>query len=109
MDLPKEVEALIRRNLSFTPAIITGEVQKKYPNVSTAQIRNAWQKMSEEKWKRDEDQIKSACKLLEENKERVDLLEMTAIEGVEAIAWAMKGVMVGVKDVVEVALDATCE
>lgn len=108
VDLPVEVAELIAKNLWMTPSLIAVNIQKKFPHITTAQVRDAWAKMSNKEWKRDEDQIESTKLLLAEHSDDVDVLEMDPVEGVTAIAWGVKGVVAQLKDVVEVAMDATC-
>jgi hypothetical protein len=81
-------------------------------HLSSAQVYRAWTKLSEVLWRRDEDSIKSAVKLLEEFEQdgHAVRLNLDLPDGVTGIAWALPGIAERVKECVkEVALDATCE
>lgn len=66
--------------------------------------------MSEEIWRRDPDAVKSAKILMMDHAEAVDLLDIVVEEGVDQLAWVMKGVVGPLRGkVAEIAVDATCE
>ncbi|KAJ3529727.1 hypothetical protein NM688_g7813 [Phlebia brevispora] len=107
--LPPEANEIIRRQIEWSkPNEILREVQAKFPQVSAAQVHNAWAKMSEVLWKRDSEQLPSAKVLLEELKNDVDVFDIKAPEGVEQLCWGMKLIAEPLRgQTVEVGLDAT--
>lgn len=107
--MPPEVTRMICENIWATPSVIATHVHQKFPDIKTGQIYYVWKRMSEALWKRDPDQLTSARKLIQEEAEDVDLFEMESIEGVAALGWGLKCVATQMKDVIEVALDATCK
>jgi hypothetical protein len=104
-----EAAQIIRENIWATPAVIATHVRQRFPDIKTNQIYYVWKRMSQALWKRDPDQLISARKLIQEKAEDVDLFEMESIEGVVTLGWGLKCVATQMKDVVEVALDATCK
>jgi hypothetical protein len=85
--VPEKARAIILQNVWTTPSVIATEVQRLYPDVLTTQIYYAWKIASQGLWMRDENQMESAIKLLDENAEHVDRFEIEPIEGVTALAW----------------------
>lgn len=107
--VPEKARAIILQNVWTTPSVIATEVQRLYPDVLTTQIYYAWKKASQGLWMRDENQMESAIKLLDENTEHVERFDMESIEGVTALAWGLKSVVKHLRNVIEVAMDATCK
>jgi hypothetical protein len=58
---------------------------------------------------RNPDQMKSAVTLLEEYEDEVEVFNIEPIEDVKMLAWGLKSIATCIKDVVEVAMDATCK
>lgn len=101
---------IILQNVWTTPSVIATEVRRLYPDVLTNQIYYAWKKACQELWMKDAaDQLKSASMLLDEMDDRVERFNIPPIDGVQALAYGLTSVASHVKDVVEVAMDATCE
>ncbi len=110
VDMPEGALDLIRMYLFSFPPLIAAEVQKNFPSVTNKQVHNAWVQLSADFWKMDEDQIISAKMLLVKLKDQADAWEFDVPEGVQAIGWGLKGIAERLREqVVEVALDATCE
>lgn len=109
--MPEGATRLIQDQAEWAvPSTLVTRIRKIYPQVSAAQIYNAWRELSETYWRRDELQIPSAIKLLKEFSNEVDLFEPKNIpEGVEILAWGMKKIAEPLRGkVLEVAMDATC-
>ena len=87
------------------------KVRAAYPNLTIAQIYNAWRALSQTFWRRAEEQLESARKLLTENSNEVDIFKLSNVpDGVEILAWGMKRIADLLKGkVVEVGMDATCK
>ena len=65
--------------------------------------------MSETIWKKDEQQLPSAEKLLAEFPDEVNVFDLLKADGVEQLAWGMKKIATPLKGkVVEIGIDATC-
>jgi hypothetical protein len=111
VSLPPEATALIRENLEwFTPHEVAKKVLQIYPSITANQVHTAWTTMSETLWKRSRDQLPSIKALLAELGSDVALLDLPGMEGVEQVAWAMKGVLLPLQGkIVEIGIDATCE
>jgi hypothetical protein len=61
-------------------------------------------------WKQAENQMDSTQMLLQEMEDEADILQIETVEGVTALAWGLRKVALHLSDqVVEVAIDATCE
>jgi hypothetical protein len=73
-------------------------------------VYNAWRELSQTYWRRDDLQLPSAKKLLEEFQDEVDVFNPAGVsEGVEILAWGMKKIAAPLKGkVVEIGMDATC-
>lgn len=93
----------------LTPSAMASKVRAAYPEVSAAQVYNAWREHSQMHWRRDDLQLSSAKKLLTEFRDEVDVFEAVDVpEGVEMLAWGMKkiaGPLTG--KVFEIGMDAT--
>ena len=109
--LPPEAAKLIEDQVEwFTPSAIVSKIWATYPQVSAAQVYNAWHELSQTHWRHDNLQLPSATKLLEEFKDEVDVFKpMRVPDGVEILAWGMKKIAAPLKGkVVEIGMDATC-
>ncbi|KAF7354458.1 SWIM-type domain-containing protein [Mycena venus] len=91
------------------PVAMVSKVQAAFPTVTAAQIHRAWMEMSEIYWRRDDLQLPSAAKLLEEHGEDVDIFKPENVpEGVEMLCWGMKKIAGPLKGkIVEIGVDAT--
>jgi len=101
--MPSRALQLILRNVWTTPSVIATEVRHQFPQIHTNQIYYAWKKASEGLWMRNPDQMKSAIALLEEYEDEVEVFNIEPLEDVKMLAATC------IKDVVEVAMDATCK
>jgi hypothetical protein len=111
ISMPPEATQMIKDQAEWaTPSILAAQVRKIYPQISTAQVYNAWKALSEVHWRRGDLQIPSAKKLLGEFGEEVDIFKPQHIpEGVEILAWGMKKIAERLNGkIVEVGMDATC-
>jgi hypothetical protein len=105
-----EVATMIKENLHLIPSILAQTIQKKYPQVTAQQVYRTWAVFSETQWKRNDNQYTSAETLLHEMENDVDIFPIEAPSGVTALAWGVHKLAELVKqEVVEVAIDATCE
>jgi hypothetical protein len=112
--MPPGAAALIRQHVEWaTPADMVTKVQKEFPNVTRAQVHDAWSRMSEVFWRKEEKQMPSAIKLLAEFPNEVDEFTPHGVpDGVEILCWGMKLIVRPLTTkgtVIEVALDATCK
>ncbi|KAJ6610972.1 hypothetical protein B0H10DRAFT_1953458 [Mycena sp. CBHHK59/15] len=111
VSMPQGALDMIRENVEWlTPVVMVSKVQATFPAVTAAQIHRAWMEMSEIFWRRDDLQLPSAAKLLEEHGDNVDIFKPEDIpEGVEMLCWGMKKVAGLLKGkIVEIGVDATC-
>jgi hypothetical protein len=111
VSLPPEAAALIRENLEWcSPHEVAKKVLQAYPSITANQVHTAWTTMSETLWKRSKDQLPSVKLLLRELESDVALLDLPGMEGVEQVAWVLKGVVSPLQGkIVEIGIDATCE
>jgi hypothetical protein len=118
--MPGGAIAIVCENLEWsTPSALVMQVQSVFRNVTANQIHHAWRQMSEEIWKRDDDQITSAQRLLKELEEngsdKTQLFDLGSEvpEGVEILAFVFPAVIEGLQvegdRIEEIGLDATCE
>ncbi|KAF8879754.1 hypothetical protein CPB84DRAFT_286538 [Gymnopilus junonius] len=109
--LPPEAAIMIREDLEWTsPGGMAKKVMAAYPTVTSAQVHKAWTTMSKTLWKRDPEQLPSIKVLLKEYRDEVDMLEITAAEGIEQVAWVMKKIAEPLRGkIVEIGIDATCK
>ncbi|KAJ7621731.1 hypothetical protein DFH06DRAFT_1273581 [Mycena polygramma] len=94
VSMPPEALDMIRENVEWlTPVAMVSKVQAAFPNITAAQIHRAWMDMSSTFWRYDDDQLLSAKKVLEANKQDVDIFEPQDVpEGVEMLCWGMKNI-----------------
>ncbi|KAF7366599.1 SWIM-type domain-containing protein [Mycena sanguinolenta] len=111
VSMPQEALDMIRDNVEWlTPVAMVSKVQATFPTVTAAQIHRAWMEMSEIHWRRDDLQLPSATKMLEEHGEDVDIFKPENIpEGVEMLCWGMKKIAGPLQGkIFEIGVDATC-
>ena len=108
--MPPEALKIIQNSIEWlTPVSLVVKIQSMHPNVSSKQIHSAWSAMSETIWKKDEQQLPSAEKLLTEFPDEVNVFDLLKADGVEQLAWGMKKIATPLKGkVVEIGIDATC-
>ncbi len=112
VSMPPEAMQMIEEQVAWlTPSAMASKVRAAYPQVSAAQIYNAWREHSQTHWRQATLQLPSARKLLIEFGDEIDIFEPTDIpEGVEILAWGMKKIAEPLKGkVLEIGMDATCE
>jgi hypothetical protein len=110
--MPPEALQMIEEQAEWsTPSQMATKIQSQYPQVTTKQIHSAWRGLSQEFWRRDDEQLPSTRKLLAEYRDEVDTFELVDVpEGVEILAWGMKKIAEPMRGkVVEIGMDATCE
>ena len=110
--MPPEAMQMIEEQVAWlTPSAMASNVRVAHPQVSAAQIYNAWREHSQTHWRRDVLQLPSARKLLVEFGNEVDVFEPIDVpEGVEILAWGMKKIAESLNGkVLEIGMDATCE
>jgi hypothetical protein len=111
VSMPARATQIIRENMGHCrPVDLVPIIQAEFPNITAAQIYAAWIKLSEEIWKRADNQIESAMQLLQELGDEVEIERTKLDDGVEQLCWTMKKIAGTLgKGVVEIALDATCK
>lgn len=109
--MPAEAAEIIRDNLEWSiPSTLVPRIRRLFPNVTSKQVHATWSQMSQILWKKDENQLTSAKLLLEEFAEDVDIFNIEEVDGVEQVCWGIKRIAKSLcGNVVEIALDATCE
>ncbi|KAJ6586095.1 hypothetical protein B0H19DRAFT_1250823 [Mycena capillaripes] len=110
VSMPQAALDMIREDVEWlTPVTMVSKVQAAFPAISAAQIYRAWMEMSEIFWRRDDLQLPSTAKLLEEHSDDVDIFKPEDIpEGVEMLCWGMKKIAGPLKGkIVEIGVDAT--
>ena len=108
--MPTAALDFIHDHVFSPPLLITAEVRRLWPSVSSKQVYDTWSCLTEDLWKSDKDQLVSAKDLLRRLGDQVDTWDLDVPEGVVAIGWGMKVIAEKLRDqIVEVALDATCE
>jgi len=111
VSMPPEAMQMIEEQAEWaTPSVLATQVRKLHSRVSMDQVYKAWRALSETHWRRDDLQIPSAKKLLDEYADEVDIFELNNVpDGVEILAWGMKKIVKPLEGkVVEVGMDATC-
>ena len=108
--MPPEALKIIQNSIEWSTLVsLVMKIQSMYPNVSSKQIHSAWSAMSETIWKKDEQQLPSAEKLLMEFPDEVDVLDLPKADSVEQLTWGIKKIVTPLKGkVVEIGIDATC-
>lgn len=86
---------------------------EKAKNITEKQIHFAWMVKNEENWRLDDDQVKSALRLLrklEEEGHDVEIIEVPTESGRHSIAFALRDVLKNYGgEVCELAMDSTCK
>ena len=112
VSMPPEAMLIIEEQMArFTPSAMASKVQAAHPEVSAAQVYNAWREHSQTYRCRDDLQLPSAKKFPTEFRDEVDAFEPVSVpEGVEMLAWGMKKIVDGplTGKVFEIGMDATC-
>jgi hypothetical protein len=110
ISMPAEAFEYIKSQLHLTPGLIASQLAETFPELTQAQVYAAWSRLSEAYWKKDENPLVSARKLLEEDTRGVNIWELEVPEGVTAIAWGCQKISQKIgAQVLEIGLDATCE
>ena len=109
--MPEGAQKIIRENMEWnTPSGLVAQIQDQFPDVTSKQIQHTWAEMSEIFWKRKDLQMESARELLKEYADAVDVFDITPPEGVEMLAFGIKGIGPRLcPSAIEAAVDATCE
>jgi hypothetical protein len=109
--LPPEAQNIIAESLWSTPSDIAKRIRKnnEWGHIKTYQVRHVWKQLCQDCWWLCDDQVESAKRLLEKHGETVELFEMESIPDVTALAFGVIDVAARLRDVVEVAMDATCK
>jgi hypothetical protein len=109
--MPVEATEIIRDNLEWSIlSTLVPRIQGLFPNITSKQVHSAWSCMSQILWKKDENQLTSAKLLLDELAGDVDIFDIEEVDGVEQVCWGMKRIAKSLhKNIIEIALDATCE
>ncbi|TFK70349.1 hypothetical protein BDN72DRAFT_870317 [Pluteus cervinus] len=69
---------------------MVAKIRSAYPTVTAAQVYNMWQEHSQAHWRRDDLQLPSARKHLDEFRDEADVFEPKGVpEGIEILAWEM--------------------
>jgi hypothetical protein len=111
VDMDADAADVIRDNLlTSTPTALVTTIQMQWLHVTAAQVQKTWISLSSVMWRRADNQIESARKLLQEmeKKGEVDYFELKVDEGVQAVAWGLAKLMTEKLDLMEIAMDATC-
>ncbi|KAG6881352.1 hypothetical protein C0995_002229 [Termitomyces sp. Mi166 len=88
---------------------MVAKIQASFPGVTANQIHTAWGELSQVYWRRDDLQLPSARKLLNELPDEVEVFEIKDLpEGIEILAWCMKKIAAPLQgQIAEIGLDAT--
>ncbi|KAF7314814.1 SWIM-type domain-containing protein [Mycena kentingensis (nom. inval.)] len=109
--IPPGVYAMVAAaEKDVTPALLVDRVKAQFKTaVSRAQVYNLWRERFEAAWKRDDQQLASAQKLLKEFSDVVDLFEPVGVpDDVVILAWGMRKIAGPLEGQVnEIAMDAT--
>jgi hypothetical protein len=111
VDMDADAVDVIRDNLlTSTPTALVTTIQQRWPHITAVQVQRAWIELTSELWRRGDDQIKSARRLLQEMEEKgdADYFDLKVEEGVQAVAWGLPRLMKEKLDLIEIAMDATC-
>jgi hypothetical protein len=108
--VPLDIQDFIKKSLWSSPSDIAKHVKSMNggKEIKTYQIRYLWQQLCQSEWRLCDDQVESARRLLDQHKDKVKMFDMQEIPGVTALAFGILGVGTKLRDVVEVAMDATC-
>ncbi|KAG6848130.1 hypothetical protein H0H93_003112 [Arthromyces matolae] len=121
IDVPDETKTFIRENLSLTPTQLWDHILETNPTppFSKKAIYHIWHEHNSQKWKRSEDEVESARKLIQEAMQidngRSELYKVAPItlhseDGFTAIAFALPGILDQWGNKIrEISLDSTWE
>ncbi|KAI6004988.1 hypothetical protein EDC04DRAFT_2908091 [Pisolithus marmoratus] len=106
--MPPDAIQIIHDDLEWSaPSALVPKIRALYPHLTASQVHFAWTRMSEILWKKDTNQLTSAQLLLEECHD-IEVLDVTALDGIEQLCWGMTAIAHWLAGkVVEIALDAT--
>ena len=111
--VPDEVKEYVCENLRRTPRQLwedLGAHAEETGNLTQKQIHHWWREYSKDAWKKDDDQVQSALKLINEYSNNVTEMFNITEDGVTAIAFGIKAFIDEVgRKAVEVGIDATCK
>ncbi|KAF8896786.1 hypothetical protein CPB84DRAFT_1963103 [Gymnopilus junonius] len=108
--MPLEAIEIIEAQVEWaTPSALLSSIREAYPQISSAQVYNAWKAHSETHWQHHNLQIPSTTKLLEEFADEADIFtDLYIPDGVEMLAFGLKKVAEQLKGkVIKVGIDAT--
>ena len=111
IDISPEAIDIIRQHQWSKPAHIAQLIRRKpeWRHIKTYQVAHIWRTMSEKNWRFDNDQLVSAQKILTASMRDVEYLDICPPEGVIALGFSSKHITSTLKQVVEIAMDATCK
>ncbi|KAJ9106406.1 hypothetical protein QFC21_001552 [Naganishia friedmannii] len=99
--LPKDAVDYISANTDRTPSEIHAELRRKYAaadkpvHFTQKQVHARWTRENERVWKLDPDELTSASLVMQRHREsdRIDLITLPTITGVQAFAFAVRDVL----------------
>ncbi|RIB00258.1 hypothetical protein C2G38_2306711 [Gigaspora rosea] len=103
-----EIKEYIQTNLQQMPRNIWENLGTRSVNITEKQIYYWWMTLSQHIWKKDENQIQSAIKIIEQYN-NIEILLTVEDSGVTMISFGVKEIInrLGV-NAVEIGVDATC-
>ncbi|RIB19546.1 hypothetical protein C2G38_2136760 [Gigaspora rosea] len=103
-----EIKEYIQTNLQQMPRNIWENLGTRSVNITEKQIYYWWMTLSQHIWKKDENQIQSAIKIIEQY-DNIEILLTVEDSGVTMISFGVKEIInrLGV-NAVEIGVDATC-
>ncbi|CAG8450754.1 12527_t:CDS:1 [Racocetra fulgida] len=103
-----EIKDYVQDHLQQTPRVIWENIGTNYPNITEKQIYYWWLNLSQHLWKKDDNQIQSAIKIIESYTGIEIILTITDDE-VTMISFGIIEIInrLGV-NAVEIGIDATC-
>ncbi|KAL0563702.1 hypothetical protein V5O48_018363 [Marasmius crinis-equi] len=109
--IPVATVEYITDHLEFKPHDLFKALRTEHNTLTSDQVYSAWLRLSEVLWRRDDNQMVSARKLLKELETagEVDVFNTVSVDGIEQLAWGMKKLakeLTGI-GVVEIGIDAT--
>ncbi|KAG7089710.1 hypothetical protein E1B28_011365 [Marasmius oreades] len=109
--MPIEAIEYIQDHLEFKPHDVFKALRSDYSTLASSQIYSAWLQLSKVLWRRENDQMMSAKRLLEELQDarEVDVFTTVSVEGIEQLAWGMKKIVKQLTgySIVEIGIDVT--
>ncbi|KAF6747416.1 hypothetical protein DFP72DRAFT_821775 [Ephemerocybe angulata] len=119
VDVPEAVQDFVRKNSELPMDKIWDQILKDTPHpvFSRSAVANIWREVNSKKWKRDEDEVKSAMLLLQELSKggdgldaryTVEVVQLPEIDGFTAVAFVVPHLLRIWKDNMrEIMLDST--